>query len=292
MNYKSLLKQGNYLTANKIIAKKIGLLESIFISCILDLSEFRQRGGFVTPEGFFEASIDQVKEECLISRDQQITIIKKLTILGLLSTKMIGIPAKRHFKLSDTFDAIIEYLLADTSDDKPSEIPTTGCRKFLRQCVGNSDDYITKNNTNNEPINDKEREKEKNFDLEEEKNDIKANPIRNLAVDQKSQQNMIDRAFELCVVEMKNSNAPHSQLFGYMRNCVKQAISEFNLIKQTNTTIQKYDYYDSKKQESNSQSSRDKKSSWVKPTNPEDILIDENGDQYQIINGHRIDIIN
>ena len=94
-----------------------------------------------------------------------------------------------------------------------------------------------------------------NFDVVEKKEEILANPliptlfgpIENLTITEKEKETLIDRAVELCVVEMENKKANNQQLFGYMKNCITQAMREFDTTKKTNTTIQKAEYYESKK---------------------------------------------
>jgi hypothetical protein len=118
-----------------------------------------------------------------------------------------------------------------------------------------------------------------NFNLEEKKQEILANPliptlfnpITDLAIDEEKKDKVIDRAVELCVVEMMNKKAHNNQLFGYMRNCIQQAIKELDSTTKTNTTIQKAEYYQAKKDnpkfKTNNQ--QPQKSAWVQPEKPQ-----------------------
>jgi hypothetical protein len=125
-----------------------------------------------------------------------------------------------------------------------------------------------------------------NFDLQEKINEIKGNPliatllgpIDELNIPEKAKEKLTERAFELCAVEMENKKAHNNQIFGYMRNCIQQAINEFNTTKKTNTTIQKADYYEGKK---NNSSPPKNQSSWIEPT-PQTGTFEENGGKYRI----------
>jgi hypothetical protein len=164
MDYKQYLRQGNYLTANKIVAKKIGLLESIFLSTLLDIYSYREKGGLVSDDGFFEASTEAVEEETTLTRDQQPRLLAKLLEYGLISIDRRGLPAKRVVKISDEFEIIMEGILTEVAVDKSEEKPSTSSSKSRRQCDGNAVDIITK--TKSITKSNKQGKNVSNFDYE------------------------------------------------------------------------------------------------------------------------------
>jgi hypothetical protein len=156
MNYKQLLKQGNYLTANKIIAKKIGLLESILLSTILDVYDYRKKGGFVTSDGYFQLSQADIEEETTMTRRQQDTAILKLKQAGLIDVKLIGVPATRHFVLCENFNEIIDEICSENElgcTNKNGEIVQTSLADSYKLESTNRTNSITKTKSITKSIN-------------------------------------------------------------------------------------------------------------------------------------------
>lgn len=234
------------------------------------------------PDGW-DFSTERIAKETSDSKYATSQALKELIRFGLLERKAKQIKDEKNimrfvgqeYHLHEKIKVVEEIPVCADFDD--SEIPPVG------------DPATQSNPVINKPLSPSNKE---NFNLEERKAEIQANPliptlldpINNLAVTKDEQLKITDRAYELCAVEMENKKANNNQLFGYMRNCIKQAIDEFNTTKKTNTTIQKADYYEGKKNNpkiSNYQSNQQpQKSAWSQPV-VQDNIYQENGRTYE-----------
>lgn len=106
-----ILNANNYFSVNRIIAHKIGLNATIFLSEIIDKFCFFQSQGKLQ-DGWFYITIEEAEERTTLARDAQDGAIKKLKELGLIETKQRGMPAKRHFKVFE--EKITEWVISSS----------------------------------------------------------------------------------------------------------------------------------------------------------------------------------
>lgn len=99
MSLYTLLNNNNFFTVNREMAKKVGLNASIFLSELIDKYCYFESMG-LEPDGWFYLKIEDVYDRTSLGRDAQDGAIKKLKALGLIECKQMGMPAKRHFRLS------------------------------------------------------------------------------------------------------------------------------------------------------------------------------------------------
>lgn len=98
MDLFKILNANNYFSVNRIIAHKIGLSATIFMSELLDKLQYFEEKGLLSEEWFY-LTVETVQERTTLGKDAQTGAIKVLKELGLIDCKAMGMPAKRHFKV-------------------------------------------------------------------------------------------------------------------------------------------------------------------------------------------------
>ena len=90
---------GLYIILNKNLINSIGINEALLYSELFNrMHQFNFRGN-LTDDGYFPCTIKEIEDEISLSRKQQDLVIKKLKDVGLIEIKVLGLPAKRHFKI-------------------------------------------------------------------------------------------------------------------------------------------------------------------------------------------------
>ena len=108
MNY---LHGANFFT-NKNISKKYGLKLASFIGYLVDADEsFDHKNG----NSWFSLTIEEVEKNTGFKRREQETVLKQLEELGIIEKKVMGIPAKRYFKIN--YERV-EELTSDMQENK------------------------------------------------------------------------------------------------------------------------------------------------------------------------------
>ena len=94
---KHLLSSSAFLIVNKQLAKQVGLKGAVLLADLISKEEYFIANG-MTDGWFFNTAKNIEKDTCLTSHQQR-KAIKNLKDLGILETKVVGIPAKQHFKI-------------------------------------------------------------------------------------------------------------------------------------------------------------------------------------------------
>lgn len=108
----NLLSSKNFITFNKIVAKKLGLESALTLGEICSLSNI-----FKDREFYFTYS--QIADETCLSEYAVKKAVQKLVTLGILSIKRKGIPCKSWYTISE--NKIIEILESDFHSSSPYE---------------------------------------------------------------------------------------------------------------------------------------------------------------------------
>jgi len=120
----------------------IGVTGALFLSQALYWSKRTK-----DPEGWFYKTIEDWQEETGLTREEQLTIKKKLTNLGFLDVKKKGVPATNHFKI-DQYSLALCMVKLDFYDDQSQGIPSTESTENQPPVAGNPDDLpITESTT-------------------------------------------------------------------------------------------------------------------------------------------------
>lgn len=161
MSVIDILSNGNYIVVNKKIASDLGLYEAILLGELASEHKYWSNTEKLE-DGFFYSTVEKIKENTTLSKDQQRSAMNTLKEKGIVTVILKGIPAKRYIRINE--DAVIPYILDkfvqngltssyQTSDQvvvkhdsKLSENTTTSCRETEQQVVGK---YVGNNNNNN-----------------------------------------------------------------------------------------------------------------------------------------------
>lgn len=97
-----LINPDNTISINRPLAHAIGMAETVIYSALISKYTY-YRDNNRSFDGWFYSTIDDLKESTTYSRKVQDTAINKLVEYGLIEFKLMGMPAKRYFRiLSDT----------------------------------------------------------------------------------------------------------------------------------------------------------------------------------------------
>ena len=116
---KHILAQSAYLVVNKQIAKVVGLNATVLLADLISKEGyFTDRGELV--EGMFFNTYKNIQKDTTLTEGKQKTAIQILKDKGLITTKLMGMPAKTHFKIHE--NKILEIL--DISCTENTELVT------------------------------------------------------------------------------------------------------------------------------------------------------------------------
>jgi len=104
-----LLRSDGSIVVNKKLASNIGLNEAVLYSELLSKYVYFAKKNQLTDEGYFFNTVENLQKDTTLTKRQQLTVINNLVKFGLISTKLKGIPAKRHFKIITNFENIKKY---------------------------------------------------------------------------------------------------------------------------------------------------------------------------------------
>ena len=113
---KHLLSSSAFLIVNKELARQVGLKGAVLLADLISKEEYFIANG-MTDGWFFNTAKNIEKDTCLTSHQQR-KAIKKLKDLGILETKVVGIPAKQHFKIIE--NKLLSYF--NTSCEESAEL--------------------------------------------------------------------------------------------------------------------------------------------------------------------------
>ena len=105
-----LLRADGSIVINKNLARTIGITEAIIYSELLSRYFYFEERGRIGADGYFYNTIGDLESGTTLTRRQQDPAIKRLVKLGLIQTKQAGIPAKRHFRITDNIDTLERLL--------------------------------------------------------------------------------------------------------------------------------------------------------------------------------------
>lgn len=146
VNYvlKYIIGDADFWKVNKDIAKKLKSNDAALL--LADLSSkqsyFKKRN-MLTEDGFFFNTSEELEEDTNLTYHKQKKCIKLLEKNGLLQTKLKGVPAKIHFKISNI--QILNF--SKTSIEKSEELDF---EKF--ENINKNKEIRIKNNINKEEI--------------------------------------------------------------------------------------------------------------------------------------------
>ena len=152
---KHLLSSSAFLIVNKQLAKQVGLKGAVLLADLISKEEYFISNGMT--DGWFFNTAKNIENDTCLTSHQQRKAIKNLKDLGIIETKVIGIPAKQHFKIIE--NKLLSYF-------------NTSCEESAKLVVKKTQ-TINKNNNNNNNNNNISNRRDKfvfevlTFDYEE-----------------------------------------------------------------------------------------------------------------------------
>ena len=128
---KHLLSSSAFLIVNKQLAKQVGLKGAVLLADLISKEEYFIANGMT--DGWFFNTAKNIEEDTCLTSHQQRKAIKNLKDLGIIETKVVGIPAKQHFKIIE--NKLLSYF-------------NTSCEETAKLVVKKTQ-TINKNNNNN-----------------------------------------------------------------------------------------------------------------------------------------------
>ena len=105
-----LMNPDNTMSVNRYLAHSMGMAETIIYSALISKYTYYRDNGKAS-DGWFYSTIEDLQESTTYGRKIQTSAINKLVGYGLLESKLMGMPAKRYFRLisdTDKLAALIE----------------------------------------------------------------------------------------------------------------------------------------------------------------------------------------
>ncbi len=99
MKLTQVLASRNYIILNKGMAKILGINASILLGELCSEYEYWKSHGQLEDD-YFYSTIDNIEENTTLSKNTQTTALNILKKKGLIETKVMGLPAKRYFKIN------------------------------------------------------------------------------------------------------------------------------------------------------------------------------------------------
>ena len=129
---KHLLSSTAFLIVNKELAKQVGLKSAVLLADLISKEEYFISKGMT--DGWFFNTAKNIESDTSLTSHQQRKAIKNLKDLGIIETKVIGIPAKQHFKIIE--NKLLSYF-------------NTSCEESVKQVVKKTQTINKNNNKNN-----------------------------------------------------------------------------------------------------------------------------------------------
>ena len=145
---KHLLSSSAFLIVNKQLAKQVGLKGAVLLADLISKEEYFIANGMT--DGWFFNTAKNIEDDTCLTSHQQRKAIKSLKDLGIIETKVVGIPAKQHFKIIE--NKLLSYF-------------NTSCEETAKLVVKKTQTINKNNNNNNNNNNISNRKNEFVFEV-------------------------------------------------------------------------------------------------------------------------------
>jgi len=160
---KHLLSSSAFLIVNKQLAKQVGLKGAVLLADLISKEEYFMANGMT--DGWFFNTAKNIEEDTCLTSHQQRKAIKSLKDLGIIETKVIGVPAKQHFKIIE--NKLLSYF--NTSCEESVKLVVkktqTSCKESEQLAVKKTQTINKNNNKNNNNNNISNRRNEFVFEV-------------------------------------------------------------------------------------------------------------------------------
>ena len=97
MNVIKLVASSCFLTVNVMIAQEVGLDAAVVLGELASTQVYWEEHGEVDENGMFYETAEQIEKKTTLTPYKQAKAIKALEDMGLVKTRMKGVPAKKYF---------------------------------------------------------------------------------------------------------------------------------------------------------------------------------------------------
>lgn len=172
---RNLISENAYWQVNKAIAKITDNDTAILLADLISKEMYFENKGQMNGDYFFN-TVENIEQDTNIKKDKQRLCLSKLEKLGIVETKMMTIPRKRHYKINHEklFNVLSEAnkiyserksrpLMSEKNDDCTTEnTPTINKNKYNKNKLnenknnikGTSNEALTRYKDINEFLND------------------------------------------------------------------------------------------------------------------------------------------
>lgn len=98
----NLMNPSNTMSFNRFFAHAVGSNETIIYFSLVSKWQYYMNNNMLDEEGFFYATATDIQESTTLTKRQQIPVINRLVEIGLIETKMAGLPKRKYFKVLAT----------------------------------------------------------------------------------------------------------------------------------------------------------------------------------------------
>ncbi|EJV41764.1 hypothetical protein [Bacillus toyonensis] len=176
MNIYNLLNGTGFLNVNKELARKTNLnAAALFGQVLASYQSFKQKGMLTIRDGkqWFFLTEETIEEETTLKRDTQARAIALLVKEGYMNVKRFGLPAKRHFNITQKIfidlvrdnDELREALVLEgfSTVSQSSDLATSSYRKNTQLENANTHNSTSQIHTTIKKKKEKEKIKKKNI---------------------------------------------------------------------------------------------------------------------------------
>jgi len=115
-----LLSTGNFIPVNKVLAKAIGLEESIILGELLTEFNYWEANDKLI-DGMFYCTAEKLEDNTTLTEYRQRKAIKNLVEAGILKQEIKGMPATRYFVINE--DVLIDIIFQTSSKEIKELVP-------------------------------------------------------------------------------------------------------------------------------------------------------------------------
>ncbi|MEH6982963.1 hypothetical protein [Priestia megaterium] len=208
MKLMSVLSGKGFVMYNKQLAKTVSVNAAIIFGQLCASYESFNRKGMLTIKNkkeYFFLTSEKLQEETALTYKQQLKAVKDLEQVGYIETKIMGVPSKKYFYITDK---IVQELFNEGkfSSDKKEDLGSTSNQEAIIQKVTPSYDQMESLGVlkgNGKPVQKGSSIKEKNK-KEKTKNKISSNNRE--IIDKELSEKYPDRPFEEIKKEILNDD--------------------------------------------------------------------------------------
>ena len=191
-----LINPDNTLSVNRRLAHAVGLQEAVVYSALLAKYAWYESHDMLAEGGWFYSTAEDLEESTALTRCQQQRCISSLTSAGLICCNVMGMPAKRYFRIVD--DVSILKGLFSSVESKPEEVRRESGENEKQDPIKPESKFAENHETSfKESLNKTKDNKTKENKPEENKQDRARTQIRHAELSAKYGAGFADLAAEV-----------------------------------------------------------------------------------------------